>query len=133
MQRESQEPRRHSIRLNGFNYAEPGAYFVTIATKNRSCLFGEIINGQMKSNSAGAAVARWWLELTRKFTTVETDEFIVMPNHCHGIIVITDPTVGADLCVGPYECPDGRTHRCAPTEDNAMVQNDDDKRIYPRC
>ena len=91
MKRESQEPRRHSIRLNGFNYAEPGAYFVTIVTKDRSCLFGEIIDGQMKLNSAGAAVARWWLELTRGFTTLETDEFIVMPNHCHGLLSLPIP------------------------------------------
>ena len=67
----------------------------------------------MELNTAGAAISRWWLELTRKFTTIETDEFVVMPNHCHGIIVITDPTVGADLRVGP---PDGRTgaHTGAP-------------------
>ena len=54
----------------------------------------------MELNSAGEAMARWWVELTRRFTTVEADEFIVMPNHCHGIIVIGDPVVGADLCVG---------------------------------
>jgi len=105
--------RRRSVRLMGFDYAEPGAYFVTIVTQERSCLFGEIIEGQMQVNRAGEAITRWWLELTRKFTTVETDEFIVMPNHCHGIIVIVDPTVGADLRVGP---PNDRTgaHAGAP-------------------
>jgi REP-associated tyrosine transposase len=104
---------RRSVRLMGFDYAEPGAYFVTIVTQERSCLFGEIIEGQMQVNRAGEAITRWWLELTRKFTTVETDEFIVMPNHCHGIIVIVDPTVGADLRVGP---PNDRTgaHAGAP-------------------
>lgn len=95
------QPRRRSIRLKGFDYAESGAYFVTIVTKNRSCQFGEIIDGQMRLNSAGDAIMRWWLELKNKFTTVETDEFVVMPNHCQGIIVVTDSTVGADLRVGP--------------------------------
>ena len=67
----------------------------------------------MQVNRAGEAIARWWLELTRKFTTIETDEFIVMPNHCHGIIVITDPIVGADLCVGPPNIRTG-AHAGAP-------------------
>ena len=100
------QPRRRSIRLKEFDYAEPGAYFVTIVTQDRSCLFGDILNGQMQLSRAGEAVTRWWLELARKFTTVETDEFVVMPNHCHGIIVIIDPPVGADLRVGP---PTART------------------------
>ncbi|MGH7874931.1 MAG: transposase, partial [Candidatus Binatia bacterium] len=100
MKNESLPPRRRSIRLNGFDYTEPGAYFVTIVTKDRSCRFGEIVDGQMKTNSAGEVIAHWWLELRRKFASVESDEFVVMPNHCHGIIVITDSTVGADLCVG---------------------------------
>jgi putative transposase len=101
MNREPLQLRRRSIRLKGFNYAEPGSYFVTIVPQDRCCLFGEIIDGRMELNRAGEAMARWWVELTPKFTTVETDAFIVMPNHCHGIIVIRDPVVGADLCVGP--------------------------------
>jgi putative transposase len=105
--------RRHSLRLKGFDYTQPGAYFVTIVTQNRTCLLGEIAESQMQLNRAGDTIARWWLELTRKFTTVETDEFIVMPNHCHGIVIVTDPTVGADLRVGP---PNDRTgaHAGAP-------------------
>ena len=60
----------------------------------------------MQLNRAGEAITHWWLELRRKFTTVETDEFIVMPNHCHGIVIIADSTVGADLRVG---LPNDRT------------------------
>lgn len=93
--------RRRSLRLNDYDYAAPGAYFVTLVTKDRSCLFGEIVDDQMCPNSAGAEVKRWWLELPRKFSTVATDEFVVMPNHCHGIIMIGNGSVGADLCVGP--------------------------------
>jgi REP element-mobilizing transposase RayT len=74
---------------------------------------GDILNGQMRLSRAGETVTRWWLELARKFTTVETDEFVVMPNQCHGIIVITDPPVGADLRVGPATARTG-AHTGAP-------------------
>jgi len=113
MTNEPSQPLRSSIRLKGFDYSEPGAYFVTIVTKDRFCRFGEIVDGQMKTNSAGEVIAHWWLELRRKFASVESDEFVVMPNHCHGIIVINDFTVGADLRVGP---PNTRTgaHAGAP-------------------
>ena len=88
---------RRSIRLKGYDYTQAGAYFVTICTQHRECFFGEIIDGAMQLNDAGQMVEKWWAELTHKFPSVETDEYIVMPNHFHGIIVI----VGADLCVCP--------------------------------
>ena len=55
----------------------------------------------MRLNDAGRMVERWWFELNRKFATVETDEFVLMPNHFHGIVAIAGVTVGADLGVGP--------------------------------
>jgi hypothetical protein len=78
---------------------ELGAYFVTIVTRGRACLFGEIVNAETRLNDAGSAIERWWFEMNNKFRTVETDDFVIMPNHFHGIVVIAD--VGADLCVGP--------------------------------
>jgi putative transposase len=93
--------RRRPLRLKEFNYAAAGAYFVTIVTEGRSSLFGEIIDGKMQLNSAGESINHWWFELKQKFALVETDEFVVMPNHVHGIIIIADVPVGADLCVGP--------------------------------
>ena len=86
--------RRRSVRLREYDYAERGAYFVTIVTQDRSCLFGEIINDAMQLSGAGVAIQRWWFELKSKFATVETDEFVIMPNHLHGIVVITDTVVG---------------------------------------
>ena len=103
--------RRRSIRLREYDYAERGAYFVTIVTQDRSCLFGEIINDAMQLSGAGVAIQRWWFELKNKFATVETDEFVIMPNHLHGIVVITDTIVGADLRAGPV--PEG-AHTGAP-------------------
>lgn len=89
---------RRSIRLQDHDYALPGAYFVTICTQERHCLFGEVVDTKMLLNDAGRMVQQWWLGLNRKFGTAKTDEFVIMPNHLHGIVVIP---VGADRCVGP--------------------------------
>ncbi len=105
--------RRRSLRLKAYDYAAPGAYFVTIVTQGRCCLFGEIINGAMQLSGAGEAVKFWWFELKNKFAAVMTDEFVVMPNHFHGIILIADASVGADLYVGPLNHPTG-AHTGAP-------------------
>ncbi|NWG20922.1 MAG: transposase, partial [Chloroflexi bacterium] len=91
------DPNRHhrrSIRLKGYDYTQAGAYFVTIVTQNRECLFGEIVDGEMRLNESGACVVRWWEDIPRHFPNVDTDAFVVMPNHMHGIIVITDAGVG---------------------------------------
>ncbi|WP_339731790.1 transposase [uncultured Gimesia sp.] len=83
------QPRRKSIRLKGDDYSQAGFYFITICTQNQLCLFGEIqLNGEMKPNSAGCMIEKWWLELSRKFPTVTLHERIVMPNHFHGILQI---------------------------------------------
>lgn len=82
---------RRSIRLKGFDYAQVGAYFVTICTQRREAFFGEIVNGDMKVNDAGAMVERWWNELERKFPSYRPDAFVVMPNHLHAIVIITEP------------------------------------------
>jgi len=100
---DAEKHHRRSIRLKGYDYRQVGAYFVTICTQNRACLFGGVADGEMQLNDAGRMIEQWWFELNRKFTTVETDEFVVMPNHFHGIVAITDVTVGADLCVGPAQ------------------------------
>jgi len=102
MQHDPDKHHRRSIRLKGYDYARAGAYFVTICVQNKECLFGNIADAEMRLNDAGHMVARWWQELAHKFSTVETDEFIVMPNHFHGIVVL----VGADLRVCPV--PDTR-------------------------
>ncbi len=91
---------RRSIRMRGYDYAQEGVYFVTVCAQDRQCLFGEIVDGEIRLNDAGRMIERWWFELNHKFPTVETDEFVVTPNHFHGIVVIADVTVGADLCVG---------------------------------
>ena len=94
---------RRSIRLKGYDYAQAGAYYVTLVTQHRACLFGKIIDGKFNPSEAGIMLEKWWYELPHKFPRVETDEFIVMPNHFHGIILIKDGAdVRADLCVCPF-------------------------------
>ncbi len=92
---------RRSIRLQGYDYARSGAYFVTICTRNRECLFGEIIDGQMVLNDAGGIVQAAWDDLPNHYADVELDECVVMPNHVHGIVVI----VGAGLKPAPTTPP----------------------------
>ncbi|MEI6613977.1 MAG: hypothetical protein WCL37_03700 [Chrysiogenales bacterium] len=80
---------RRSIRLKGWDYASPGWYFVTICAQSRKCLFGDIANGDMLLNDAGRNVKKCWQDIPEHFPHVTLDEFVVMPNHVHGIIFIT--------------------------------------------
>jgi putative transposase len=79
---------RRSVRLRGYDYSQAGAYFMTICTQNRHCLFGGITEGAMVLNDAGRAVADCWLQIPDHFPNVELDEWVVMPNHLHGIVII---------------------------------------------
>jgi len=96
---EARTRHRRSLRLQGYDYAQAGGYFVTICTKDRACLFGEVVDGKMRLNDAGNSVVAEWQFLTRRFAGVETDAFVVMPNHVHGIVFIlpedTNPRRGA--------------------------------------
>ena len=81
---------RRSIRLKDYDYAQPGAYFVTICVYRRECLLGEIIEGEIRSNEFGEIVKNVWNDLPNHYQHVVLGEFCVMPNHIHGIIVLTD-------------------------------------------
>lgn len=95
----SYDPDRHnrqSLRLPEYDYRAPGAYFVTICTANRRCLFGTVVDAQMRLNDYGTIVAEEWRRTEQVRDRVIIDTFVVMPNHTHGIIVITDPPDDAD-------------------------------------
>jgi REP element-mobilizing transposase RayT len=79
---------RKSPRLQGYDYSQSGAYFVTICTHNRAHLFGEITEGAMMLNDAGAIAQERWLALPDHHPNVELDAFVVMPNHVHGIVIL---------------------------------------------
>ena len=77
---------RRSIRLKGYDYSQEGLYFITLCTQNRACLFGKIENGKMILNDAGQIANECWLNISNHFPNVMLHEFIIMPNHVHGII-----------------------------------------------
>jgi putative transposase len=106
------DPARHhrrSIRLQGYDYTRPGAYFVTIVTQGRACLFGEVMAGEMRMNDAGRMVHHVWDELALFYEGVQTDAFIVMPNHVHGIIILT-----GNVRATPHVHPDEMAVRATP-------------------
>jgi len=88
---------RRSIRLKGYDYTQPGAYFVTFCTYQREEILGEVLHGEMKLSALGKIVQEEWFRTAqiRQEIQLFDDEFIVMPNHGHGIIRIIE-TAGAD-------------------------------------
>ena len=94
---------RRSIRLKGYDYSRPGAYFVTICTQGRLCLFGDVVDGNVVLNESGRMVQTVWNEIPHHYPYVDIDAFVVMPNHIHGIVVIVG--AGPCACPGPRACP----------------------------
>jgi REP element-mobilizing transposase RayT len=86
---------RRSIRLKGYDYSKTGVYFITICTHNQIPLFGQIVDGEMNLNEIGRLAERCWITIPAHFPQVGLDEFIIMPNHIHGILVIKESDVGA--------------------------------------
>lgn len=85
------DPARHhrrSIRLKSYDYTAAGAYFVTNVTHQRECLFGEIVDGEMRLNPLGEIAALTWEWLTQQYPYVDLDAWVVMPNHLHGILIM---------------------------------------------
>ena len=81
---------RRSLRLKDYDYASAGAYFVTVCTHDRQCLFGEIVASEMTLNEIGQIAQDQWHQLPKRFENIELDAFIVMPDHIHGVIFIID-------------------------------------------
>jgi REP element-mobilizing transposase RayT len=81
---------RRSIRLKDYDYSQAGLYFITICVQNRECVFGKIADNKMILNKYGKIAYGEWLKTPDMRPNIQLDEFIVMPNHIHGIIVITD-------------------------------------------
>jgi putative transposase len=104
---------RRSIRLKGFDYSQNGYYFVTICVQNREWLLGNSGNGEMTLSEAGMMVKKRWFKLPVKYSNIRLDEFIIMPNHIHGIIIID---------VGPNPCLAGR-QACIRPNKNINIKN----------
>jgi REP element-mobilizing transposase RayT len=81
--------------MNEYDYSQKGLYFVTICVQNYECLFGDIVEGEMQLTAVGTIADVLWYEIKNHVSSVELHEFVVMPNHIHGIIEITDNVVTA--------------------------------------
>ena len=85
---------RKLTRLKGYDYSQSGYYFVTICTEDREEWFGRVDGDEMRLNEFGEIARNFWTEITGHFNYVGIDEFSVMPNHVHGILVIEENMVG---------------------------------------
>ena len=94
-------PRRRSLRLPRFDYTQQGAYFVTVCTDGRKLMFGDVINDEVKLNEVGRIAAEEWLKSVQIRTEITLDTWVVMPNHIHGIVMITDDRRRLDRPVAP--------------------------------
>ncbi len=117
MKYDPQKHHRRSIRLRGYDYSQPGWYFVTIVTHKRQNIFGRVANGQMVLNDAGEIVKTEWLKTREIRGNIKLDAFVIMPNHIHGIIVIMDNFAGAYCNTPPlhYRHTPLQQHRHAVT------------------
>ena len=101
------------MRLKNYDYSQNGAYFITICTQNRECLFGNIVDDKMRLNEFGEIACDAWKWLGEQYHYVALDSFVIMPNHLHGVIII-------DNCRGGS--------RIAPTMRTAPTANGMEKR-----
>lgn len=116
---------RKSIRLKEYDYSNEGWYYVTICTNNKEHLFGKVINNKIELNNYGKIVQEEWLKTKEVRDNVDLDDYVIMPNHFHGIIIIThnkNANVGATRWVAPDE------EEVAP---NKAVFNDSSKDNEP--
>jgi len=110
---DSQKHHRRSIRLQGYDYASAGAYYVTIVTWHREFLFGEVVNKEIVLSKFGLVAKQQWEKLPKRFPNIELGVYMIMPNHMHGIIVITDGRGTAEN----LNDLDGESSRRAPTHE----------------
>jgi putative transposase len=97
---------RKANRMKGYDYSNTGMYFVTICVRNRfenHNIFGEIVDGKMRCNECGKIVLRQWVWLSKQYPYVQLNEFVIMPDHFHGIIGIMQKTKPLDQLIGAFK------------------------------
>ena len=112
-----QKYRITSARLPNWNYGSQASYFITICTKNKDHFFGEIENGKIVLTDIGIIAEKFWREIPNHFPHIELGNFVVMPNHTHGILIITGNIlkrgdgVDDDVVVDCMDCRGGAMQR----------------------
>jgi REP element-mobilizing transposase RayT len=120
----TQPHHRRSIRLPGYDYAAAGAYFITICTYGRACLFGQIVDGETRLNALGEIVREEWEKSASIRAEIEIREYVIMPNHIHAIVMIH---WGAGLANGMGDRPVARTEEkpVARTENRPVARTEE--------
>jgi REP element-mobilizing transposase RayT len=122
---------RRSIRLKGFDYSKAGLYFIAICCQDRISRFGNIENSKMILNQFGEVAFNEWVKLTERFINFQIDEFQIMPNHIHGIILLNDfPNVGAGFT--PAQPPSFDNSAQHPSFDNSAQHPSFDNSAQPQ-
>lgn len=114
--------RIESARLKFFNYAENGIYFITICTFDREYCFGNVLNEKIQLSNTGKIANQYWHNIPAHFPFVELDEYIVMPNHVHGIVIINRPSV---------ETRHGASKTATETRDRASLHDEQQNKFGP--
>lgn len=112
-------PKRKSPRLPEFDYSLEGGYFITIVTHNHFSIFGNVYAGEMCLNKVGLIAQECWQEIPKHFPDIVLDEFIIMPNHVHGILFINEQNVGARHA-SPAESSPYRGRHASPLQKPKM-------------
>lgn len=107
---------RRTIRVKAYNYSRPGGYFVTVCAQGRKCAFGEIVDGGMSLNRVGEIAKECWERIPQKFPGVTLDEYTVMPNHFHGIVIIGSHLRRGDACVAQNRNDTKRARHASPLQ-----------------
>lgn len=115
---ESPSHRHPSLRLRGFDYSSVAAYFITIVTQRKACLFGIVVHGEMQMSDAGLMVYKVWTELPASFERLDAINAVVMPNHFHGVLFLrplrVDDKEEGEHGVRPYEGHAAKAQRVPP-------------------
>ena len=126
--------RIESARLKGWDYRNPGAYFITICTHKRQHFFGECDGKTMKLSTAGAIVQGFWFEIPKHFKHVQLGEFVVMPNHVHGVLILTEMGGGGRDGTGVVETLHCNVSTGTGTDTDTAAESKSDffRRISPK-
>ena len=113
---------RRSIRLKGYDYSQAGTYFITICCHDRECLFGKIADVKMMLNDAGKIANECWIEIPKHFPNAILHEHIIMPNHVHGIIELTNGGVEPNVGVENFQPLHNRFQKIIPRSIGSVIR-----------
>src|SRR3981189_1585643 len=100
---EKDRPARKTLCLSGYDYAQPGMYFVTICTWDRRSCFGDVVDGRMVHSPLGQVIADAWCATVKRPQAISLDEFVVMPNHLHGLLLFGTSASSLSRVVGAFK------------------------------